>query len=260
VSAWPSPQPPAISEYRQRANWGKSLTAFSLLDWLTLIFFGVAWFGYEVVVNRTKVRHRSLNEAIDEERHHWMQEMALVDNRIMDSTLHASLQNGTAFFASTALLAIGGALTLLRATDDILNILARMPFGLTTSRVAWEVKVSGLVIILVYAFFKFAWSYRLYNYAAVLIGAVPRLRSTRGRDPQAAADRAASMNVAAARHFNRGQRALFFALAYLGWFVSGYVLMVSTAAVLFVIWRRQFASGALAAIAERAGSVKDRSS
>jgi uncharacterized membrane protein len=234
------------------------LTGFTLLDWLTLIFFLLAWFGYEFVVDRTGVRHRSLNVLINEERHHWMQEMALVDNRIMDSTLHASLQNGTAFFASTALLAVGGALTLLRATDDVLNILAEMPFGLATSRVAWEVKVSGLVIIFVYAFFKFAWSYRLFNYTAVLIGAVPRPGSNRGRNPQAAADRAASMNVVAAHHFSRGQRAFFFALAYLGWFVSGYVLIVSTAAVLFVMWRRQFASDALAAIMKRPSQSDER--
>jgi len=207
------------------------LTGFSLLDWLTLIFFGLAWFGYEFVVDRTAVRHRSLNRAIDAERHHWMQEMALVDNRIMDSNLQASLQNGTAFFASTSLLAVGAALTLLRATDDVLTILAEVPFGLATSRIAWEVKVSGLVIIFVYAFFKFAWSYRLFNYTAVLIGSVPRPGSPRGRDPQAAAERAASMNVVAAFHFNRGQRAFFFALAYLGWFVSGYVLIISTVVI-----------------------------
>ena len=115
-----------------------------------------------------------------------------------------------------------------RATDDVLTILSEMPFGLATSRVAWEVKVSGLVIIFVYAFFKFAWSYRLFNYTAVLIGAVPRPGS------------------------NRGQRAFFFALAYLGWFVSGYVLIVSTLAVMLVMWRRQFASDALATLAERA--------
>src|SRR3954454_17174265 len=236
---------------------GNSLTGFSLLDWLALIVFGFGWLGYELVMDRTAVRRRSLNVAMDEQRHHWMQTMALVDNRIMDSNLHASLQNGTAFFASTALLAIGGALALLRATDDVLTILAEMPFGLATSRVAWEVKVSGLVIILVYAFFKFAWSYRLFNYAAVLIGSVPRPGSPRGRDPQAAAERAANMNVAAAHHFNRGQRALFFALAYLGWFVSGYVLMVSTAAVVFVMWRRQFASDALAAVEERPTPLKD---
>src|SRR5215217_2981759 len=130
--------------------------------------------------------------------------------------------------------------------------------ALATSRVAWEVKVSGLVIIFVYAFFKFAWSYRLFNYTAVLIGAVPRPGSNRGRDPQAAAERAASMNVVAAHHFSRGQRAFFFALAYLGWFVSGYVLIATTLAVMLVMWRRQFASDALAAIAERSGQSKDR--
>ena len=47
---------------------------------------------------------------------------------------------------------------------------------------------------------------------------------------------------AAGRHFNRGQRAFFFALGYLGWFISPWVLFASTAAVVFVTWRRQLAS------------------
>ncbi len=134
--------------------------------------------------------------------------------------------------------------------DDVLAILSEMLFGLATSRLAWEIKVSGLVIIFVYALFKFAWSYRLFNYTAVLIGAVPRGHNGR-RDPQTEAERVANMNVVAAHHFNPGQRAFFFALAYLGWFISGYVLIVSTAAVMLVMWRRQFSSDALAAIAER---------
>ena len=109
---WREPGAPAITRLRiDRGAWWDGLSGFSLLDWLTLIFFGLAWFGYEFVVDRTSVRKRSLNAAINEERHHWMQEMALVDNRIMDSNLHASLQNGTAFFASTSLLAVGGAIT-----------------------------------------------------------------------------------------------------------------------------------------------------
>jgi uncharacterized membrane protein len=72
------------------------------------------------------------------------------------------------------------------------------------------------------------------------------------------AQRAASMNVVAAYHFNRGQRAFFFALAYPGWFMSGYVLIVSTAAVLFVMWRCQFASDALAAIMKRPSQSDER--
>ena len=47
---------------------------------------------------------------------------------------------------------------------------------------------------------------------------------------------------AAGRHFNRGQRAFFFALGYLGWFISPWLLMVTSVAVAVVLWRRQFAS------------------
>lgn len=58
------------------------------------------------------------------------------------------------------------------------------------------------------------------------------------------------MNVVAGRHFNRGMYALFFALAYLGWFVSAYVLFATTAAVMYVMWQRQFASDARRALQE----------
>jgi phosphatidylserine decarboxylase len=40
------------------------------------------------------------------------------------------------------------------------------------------------------------------------------------------------MATAAGRHFNRGQRAFFFALAYLGWFVSPWLLIAATTAVI----------------------------
>jgi uncharacterized membrane protein len=162
----------------------------------------------------------------------------------------SSLQNGTAFFASTSLIAIGGVLTLLRATDDVVSAMTALPFGLATTRLAWEVKVVGLAVIFVYAFYKFSWSYRIFNYAAILVGAVPPVEDGNRGEAEAAARRAAAMNIVAARHFNRGQRAFFLALAYLGWFVSAYVFIAGTAACLFVMWRRQFASDALAALGQ----------
>jgi uncharacterized membrane protein len=114
--------------------------------------------------------------------------------------------------------------------------------------VAWEVKVMGLAVVFVYAFFKFAWSYRLFNYVAILVGSVPVLRDDNHEEALAAARRAAAMSVVAGKHFNRGQRAFFFALAYLGWFVSAYVFIAATAAVLYVMWKRQFASDAREAL------------
>ena len=58
----------------------------------------------------------------------------------------------------------------------------------------------------------------------------------------------ARLFTSAGRHFNRGQRAFFFALGYLGWFVGPIVFMATTAAVVVVMWRRQFASDSLHAV------------
>lgn len=224
------------------------MIGLSVLDGVAMALFAAAWAAYHFVVEQTPTGRRTLNTAMNDHRHGWMRQMLARDNRMMDASINASLQNGTAFFASTSLIAVGGALTVLRATNDVMDLFADLPFGLATTRLAWEIKVLGLAVLFAYAFYKFAWSYRLFNYAAVLIGAVPPAGKGEPGEAEAAAERAARMNVVAARHFNRGQRAFFFALAYLGWFVSAYVLIASTAACLVVMWRRQLASDALAAL------------
>jgi uncharacterized membrane protein len=229
---------------------GAALDGFSWADYAALGFFVAAWVGYHVAVEVLPTGRRSLNALMNDHRRAWMERMLVRDLRIIDTTIMASLQNGTAFFASTSLLAVGGVLTLLGSTDAALTLFADLPFGIATSRLAWEVKVIGLAVLFVYAFFKFAWAYRLFNYAAILLGAVPMSDASDDPAARAAARRAAEMTVVAGRHFNRAQRAFFFALAYLGWFVSAYLLVATTAAVLWVMWRRQFASDAVAAILE----------
>ncbi|MCG6122907.1 MAG: DUF599 family protein [Microvirga sp.] len=219
---------------------------FEWVDYLAIAFFIASWSGYHIAVEKLSASRNSLNERMSHYRRAWMAQLVRRENRIVDSTILASLQNGTAFFASTSLFAIAGVLTLLQATDTALSIFADMPFGVETTRLAFEAKVGGLGIIFVYAFFKFAWSYRLFNYAAILIGAIDV--DGKSQAAREGAARAAAMSIAAGRHFNRGQRAFFFALGYLGWFISPYVLIAATAAVLVVMWRRQFGSDALDAL------------
>ena len=127
-----------------------------------------------------------------------------------------------------------------------------LPLAIPTTREQWEAKTIGLVIIFAYAFFKFAWSYRLYNYVSILLGAMPF--SVDKETPEALAHirRTALMFQSAGRHFNRGQRGFFLALGYLGWFAGPYVLMVTTLAVIAVLWRRQFASESRRAVVEDA--------
>ena len=219
------------------------LSAFSLLDLAALLFFVGAWIGYGYAVALRRGESLSLSQLMNRQRRVWSEQMLARDNRVVDTTINASLQNGTAFFASTSLIALGSVLTLSRSSDDVLNLFSTLPFGTVTTRTTWEIKVAGLTVVLVYAFFKFAWAYRLFNYGAILIGAVPPKDSLASdAEMRRAAHRAAAMNIAGGSHFAKGQRAFLFALAYLGWFVGAPVLIASTAAAVLVMWRRQFAS------------------
>lgn len=218
------------------------MAGFANIDIIALAFFAASWIGYHIAVEVGPHAERSLNARMNIRRAHWIAEAAQRDVRIIDTQIMNGLQNGTAFFASTSLIAIGGALSLLQATDRVAQIFADLPFVTQSTRAAWEVKVIGLAVIFAYAFFKFAWSYRLFNYCAILLGAIPPIERPDDPRMKAAVHETITMNIAAGRHFNRGQRAFFFALAYLGWFLSPWLFLIATAAVLTVMWRRQYAS------------------
>jgi uncharacterized membrane protein len=84
---------------------------------------------------------------------------------------------------------------------------------------------------------------------AIMLGATPSAAEQESREAQTHVTRTARLFSAAGRHFNHGQRAFFFALGYLGWYAGPIVFLVTTAAVVIVIWRRQFSSDSLRAVA-----------
>jgi uncharacterized membrane protein len=220
------------------------MPVLALPDLLAFAWFVAAWLGYSIVIERTGKGRLGLNALMNGYRDDWMRHLIARENRIVDAQVTAALQNGTAFFASTSLIAIGGALSLLRAPEAVLPVMSALPFGAPPSRELWELKMIGLAVIFVYAFFKFAWSYRLYNYFAILLGGAPLARDKDTPEAESFVHRAASVCADAGLHFNRGQRAFFFALGYLGWFLGALPLAFTTAGVLVVMWRRQFASPA----------------
>jgi uncharacterized membrane protein len=223
---------------------------FSALDLAALAFFVFAWAAYSLTLSWTERRKRGLNKEMDRYRELWMSEMLHREMRMVDAQIVAALQNGTAFFASTSLIAVGGALTLLRSTPEMLDVVAGLPLGVKTTAIQWEAKAVGLAVILVYAFFKFGWAYRLYNYMAIMVGATPPASQKNEAEAKAHAMRIARLCEVAGRHFNRGQRAFFFALGYLGWFISPWLLIATSIAVTIIIWRRQFASDSRRALLE----------
>jgi uncharacterized membrane protein len=224
------------------------MTALAPLDWLAIGWFLTAWIGFNILVEVSPLKSRSLSMRMEAYRYGWMQMMASRPVRIMDTAILTGLQQGTAFFASTALLAIGGAFTLLDAADRIVEIAGDLSVPVEANRVLWEVKVLGLMLIFAYAFFKFSWAYRLFNYASIVMGSVPDATTADREALALAAHKAGRLNALAGRHFNRGQRAFFFSIGFMGWFAGPYALGLTTLAVLIVLLRRQFASNALDAV------------
>ena len=226
------------------------MDTFTVPDILAIGFFVLAWAAYAFVLERSRHGRDSLSARMNIYREVWMRRMLDREVRIIDTQIMASLQNGTAFFASTTLLAIGGALTLLRSTDTAMSVLATLPLGIRNTPAMWEFKCIGLTLIFVYAFFKFAWAYRLFNYVAILLGATPPVEKRDTPEAQTHVMRVTRVFQSAGRHFNRGQRGFFFALGYLGWFISPWVLFASTFAVVIVLARRQFSSSARRALSK----------
>jgi len=214
---------------------------FHWLDILAPAWFLLCWMGYIWIADRTRLHKHSVSAAMDDYRRLWMRNMVRRDPRMLDAITQGNLLHGVSFYASTAILLIGGLLAMLGASEQALAVLQALPLTETNNRTLWEIKVLLLVFIFIYAFFKFAWCYRLFNYCSVMIGAAP-LTIEGNPTSDRFADHIAQLHGLAASHFNNGLRAYFFALAALSWFLHPILFLLASTWVTWVLYRREFRS------------------
>jgi uncharacterized membrane protein len=165
--------------------------------------------------------------------------------RMIDTSIVAGLQSGVGFFASATILAIGGCVAALGAADQVTSVFSEIPLTQDADILVIEFKLLGLIFVLGYSFFKFGWSYRLFNYCGILLGAIPAKRDdNNGEIADNYARKGGEMNILAARHFTAGMRGIFLSVGYLGWFIGPKFLIITTTLILFVFVRRQYFSAA----------------
>jgi uncharacterized membrane protein len=216
----------------------------SLADLLAPVWFLACWVGYTLYADRLHGR-RNLTQTMHAYRCLWVQRMLERDNRIVDAQILANLMRSVSFFASTTMFILAGLIAVLGARQDAMAVLSELPFAVETPALLWDVKVLLLVVVFAYAFFKFTWAFRHYNYCLILLGSVPtpdRLDQESAR----IAERLAVIATSTARHFNRGIRAYYFGLAAAGWMLHPLVLAGLALGVLVVLYRRDYRSPALA--------------
>src|SRR4030081_3993801 len=100
------------------------------VDIAAVAFFALEWAVYAVTLEHTAYGRDSLSARMHGYREVWVRNLLHREARMVDTQIMASLQNGTAFFASTSLLAVGGALALLRSTSEAPAALRALPVDL----------------------------------------------------------------------------------------------------------------------------------
>jgi len=192
--------------------------------------------------------HRSTHSLIADYRARWMQEMLHRENRMLDANILASLRQGAAFFTSASMIGIGGSVALLGQAGTLQALATDLSVELSAPKVVWEAKLMLVVAIMVSAFLKFVWSHRLFGYCAVVMASVPI--DPEHPDAQRYAEKSAKLNTYAARSFNRGLRAMYFALAALAWLLGAWAMIGATLVTLAVLYRREFNSQSRAALVD----------
>lgn len=217
-----------------------------MLDWLdfwdgaALAWFFVVWTAYTAYADHGPAHARSITAAMNARRRAWMMEAAKRDLRMIDTNILGNLLTGVGFFSSTTIFVIGGLIAMIGVADESAVALARLPLIEGANPAALEVKTAGLLVIFIYAFFKFAWAFRLANYCSITVGGMPSSADGESEHSRRIAEAAATLSARSGHHFNRGLRAYFFALAALGWLIGPAPFAVLTTGVALVIYRREF--------------------
>lgn len=214
------------------------MPALPLYDMLALGFIVFAWLGIGWLIEHPPARWPSVSYIMQDYRHMWMREFVTRSPRVFDGTIIDSLRQGTAFFASASMIAVGGGLALIGNPALLMGLAADLP--LPTDLAQMRARGVLVVLFLVNALLKFVWANRLFGYCAIVMAAVPNDPS----DPNAflRAGQAADLNITAAKSFNRGLRSIYFALGALGWMLGPWGLIAATVITTAVLFRRDFAS------------------
>lgn len=225
------------------------LAIFSGLDLLAFGAFLGAWGGYEAFVALAIRRGRNLPARMQTWRERWMEAAMARENRILDVQIVQSLTANSTFLASTAIFVIGGLAAALGASADIVRVLNGFDYFAATTQDRFGLKIALMMLIFTHAFFRLAWSMRLHNNAGVVLGSIPQPGRAEPELLQARARVAARLLTLAARHYNGGMHSYYFGLAACAWFLHPLALVATTGWVVGILYRREFLSRALDALA-----------
>jgi len=231
-----------------------SLPVIPLADAIAFAWFMASWAGYTLFADRIWGTRRSAAQVIHDYRVRWMERLLQRENRMADVVIVTAHMRAGILFSSISILLMAGFMAILGNLGKARELASELSFAVAASREMWEIKVIVLLLIFVYAFFKYVWCIRQFNFSLVFIGAAPMPDDVTERDRKTFPQSGARLVERGIITFNRGLRAYYFGLALLAWFIGPVYLAVAAVWVVAVLFRRDFRSQTLRTLVENEGA------
>lgn len=212
----------------------------AFVDTISFISILCLWIGYSYF--EYKQRENSIMGHIYDYRKKWMIQMLRRDFRMTDTSIVTMLGRSNTMFVSTSVALIAAIITAMASYDTIYQAIGGMVYSWETSKLAWELKFTCLLFVIVYGFFKFVWSLRQFNYAVVMIGAAPPKEEAETEEAQQIAHNTMLVLEKGMVNFTLGLRSYYFAIALMGWILHPLLGFIAASIVVITLYRREFHS------------------
>lgn len=199
----------------------------------------VCWFAYNYGVPLLERRRPSLSVIMSMQRRRWVANAVKRDTPL-DAILAGNLMGSVSFLASTSVLLVLAVFTAfgnLTALTDTLTT-AGLKASYTTQDV--QIHLFATLAIFVLSFFSFTLALRQFNHFCILLGAIEHSEHV-ARDE---IDGIAQLNTLAAKNFNNGIRAYYFAVPMVAWFANEWLAVAATLVTVAFMIHREFFSTA----------------
>ena len=199
----------------------------------------ICWFAYNYGVPLLERKRPSLSVIMSMQRRRWVANAVKRDTPL-DAILAGNLMGSVSFLASTSVLLVLAVFTAFGNLTALTDTLSTV--GLKASYTTQDVQIHlfATLAIFVLSFFSFTLALRQFNHFCILLGAIEHSEHV-ARDE---IDGIAQLNTLAAKNFNNGIRAYYFAVPMVAWFANEWLAVVATLVTVAFMVHREFFSTA----------------
>jgi uncharacterized membrane protein len=196
------------------------------------------WLAYNYGVPFVERRRPSLSVIMSMQRRRWVANATRRESP-MDAILSGNLMQAVSLLASTSALIVLAIFAAIGQVGALVTTLEGLGFEHLTAA-AVQLHLLVLLAIFVLSFFSFTLSLRQFNHFCIMIGAI--VHDVPATEEEI--DGIAMLNSLAAKNFNNGIRAYYFAVPAVAWFLSPLLAIGITVVTTGFIIHREFFSSA----------------